>query len=414
MISNLRVVLVLLCSVLFALSARIPSVGQAENGQQINAFLKDRGDAFNTGRATGKPIKDPHEWNFAVHYGACSTPAYDGEDTLYFGQGGLHAVNASTGIQKWEFMPNSVFNATPIIGRHNLLYVCDASENAYAINYRTGKQVWCVRLPHPVEPTITHAANGSVAIDDEGTVYAGCGRGPLVALDGKTGKQKWVSKAICYELARPAFSNEGYLLIGNQRIAGQPLTGGLKGDLYALDRRDGSIRWQYAMEEEISGCVAVGQDNTVYVGSGTRNSGKMVALNGTTGQLKWERKFSGFVSSSPALSPAGLLYFGCADKKVYALDCRDGSTSWQFETGGSIWASPAIGEDGTIYIGSGDHKLYALNGKTGELKWTFETGEGIYTSPIISPDGTLFFGSYDRSYYALPRATQDRLAREKQ
>lgn len=104
-------------------------------------------------------------------------------------------------------------------------------------------------------------------------------------------------------------------------------------------------------------------------------------------------------SSSPALSPDGVLYFGSGDHRLYAVSTNQ-YVKWSFATGLDIKSSPAIADDGTIYIGSRDRKFYAVTAE-GKLKWSFATEGWVDSSPGIAPDGTVYFGSWDKNFYAL-------------
>jgi len=63
--------------------------------------------------------------------------------------------------------------------------------------------------------------------------------------------------------------------------------------------------------------------------------------------------------SSPAVLPA-VVYFGCSDGHLYAVDLEGGEELWRFATGNQIFSSPKV-SNGVIYFGSNDHHLYALN-----------------------------------------------------
>jgi hypothetical protein len=74
------------------------------------------------------------------------------------------------------------------------------------------------------------------------------------------------------------------------------------------------------------------------------------------------------VYSSPAIGADGTVYVGSYDTKVYALDGATGQKRWEFTTGDWVYSSPAIGADGTVYVGSDDNKVYALyTGSVGGL-----------------------------------------------
>jgi len=115
------------------------------------------------------------------------------------------------------------------------------------------------------------------------------------------------------------------------------------------------------------------------------------------GKKIWEFETGDVVSSSPCLSPEGIVYVGSRDHKVYAL--KDGKKLWEFQTGDEVYSSPCLGPDGTVYVGSCDHKVYAL--REGKKIWEFETATAVTTSPCLGPDEIIYVGSYEGCVYAL-------------
>jgi outer membrane protein assembly factor BamB len=380
-----------------------------DNGAQVpsasplaaSSFPKFRGDAHNTGRASGRPLKAVQEWSFPVPVPPYSSPAYDGEGMLFFGSDALHAVDAETGEQKWEFHPGhgTSFDATPVLGANGLIYIEASNELLYALNKQTGKVVWNYPTHSQGDPTCV--------VGKDGTVYAYV-HPAFVALDGRTGKQKWETPApnpnlnVSYVPASPALSTQGTVIFG-----------GKDHKVYALDCRTGKPRWIHDMKELlIISSPAIGEDGTVYIGCCSKDISKMMALNGATGQPLWEEEFATSLITSPALGDNGLCYFGSGDQNVYALDQKSGARRWKFATGKWIQSPACIGLDGTVYIGSGDHKMYALDGRTGAKKWEYDAEDAIFSSPVLTPDGALFFSSSDGMYHALPKAKQEQLAKE--
>jgi outer membrane protein assembly factor BamB len=134
--------------------------------------------------------------------------------------------------------------------------------------------------------------------------------------------------------------------------------------------------------------------------------------SGATGTLLWEfqtgKDAKGFfgVESSPAVGKDGAIYVGASDEKVYALDGKTGQKKWEFRTGGNVTCSPAVSDDGTVYVGSWDTKLYALDGATGAEKWELPMEGGVYSSPAIGEDGSVYVGAFC-FVYALDGATGD-------
>ena len=69
----------------------------------------------------------------------------------------------------------------------------------------------------------------------------------------------------------------------------------------------------------------------------------------------------------------GVVYVGCYDHNIYALDATTGAKLWSFTTGNSVHSSPAV-VNGVVYVGSDDCNIYALNAITGAKLWSFTTG----------------------------------------
>jgi eukaryotic-like serine/threonine-protein kinase len=130
-------------------------------------------------------------------------------------------------------------------------------------------------------------------------------------------------------------------------------------------------------------------------------NGKICAYNTASLQPRWVYPREGYLSPivSSVVISGNKLYFGCSDKKVYALDAATGDFIWEFLTEGEIWASPAV-DNGMVFIASFDKKVYALDANTGAKKWEFNTSATNISTPV-SFDGILYVGSLDRNIYAL-------------
>jgi len=80
------------------------------------------------------------------------------------------------------------------------------------------------------------------------------------------------------------------------------------------------------------------------------------------GTLKWKFAIGDQIHSSPAIASDGTIYVGSDDGYLYAIN-PDGTFKWKFETSSWIDSSSAIASDGTIYVGSDDEYLYAIGGE---------------------------------------------------
>jgi len=160
-----------------------------------------------------------------------------------------------------------------------------------------------------------------------------------------------------------------------------------KGDVVAF-YPNGTKRWIYETGYLITSDPAIGDDGTIYIGSGDTC---LYALypNGT---LRWRFKTNDIVKASPSIADDGTIYIGSFDDYLYALYPTNGSMKWKCKIGAGTETNPSISSDGTIYVGG--QKLYAIY-PNGTLKWSFDLGPERYilkSSPAISVDGTIYTG----------------------
>jgi len=113
---------------------------------------------------------------------------------------------------------------------------------------------------------------------------------------------------------------------------------------------------------------------------------------------KWTFTCEDEVRSSPRIAD-GVLYIGCYDNNLYALDARDGSFRWKFPTDGGIASTPCIYEE-MVLIGSEDGALYAISRRSGRKVWSCATAGCVRSSPRVEFDH-VFFGSDDACLYAV-------------
>ncbi|MCX6954060.1 MAG: PQQ-binding-like beta-propeller repeat protein [Verrucomicrobia bacterium] len=251
--------------------------------------------------------------------------------------------------------------------------------------------------------------HSSPAIGPDGTIYIGVrhatqAKGALLAIDPRTQAMKagWRPEGFVpkdWVDSSPALSRDGAVVYCSS----------VDGFLYAIDASNGREIWSRRVGISSYSSPAVGEDGSVYVGSGGVDKDSTSGDNGvhafTPGGAEiWPTfKTEYRVNSSPAIAPDGTLYFGSFDGRIYAVN-SNGTQKWvQTAPVSAIVSSPAIGADGTVYVGSFDGYLYALAPEDGRVKWRFATDSGIWieASPAIGPDGAIYFGDGDGQFYAV-------------
>ncbi|MGI8439397.1 MAG: PQQ-binding-like beta-propeller repeat protein [Thermoleophilaceae bacterium] len=142
------------------------------------------------------------------------------------------------------------------------------------------------------------------------------------------------------------------------------------------------------------------------------NNGDLLALDAAlTGTERWRFHAGGPILGPPAIDRRrGRIYFGAADKRLYALDAR-GLFLWSHRTGDNVASRPAVAGE-TVVFGSEDRSVYGLDGDTGARRWRVRTGGPVVSGPAVI-GSTVAIGSDDGSVYGLdPRTGDERWRRE--
>ena len=149
--------------------------------------------------------------------------------------------------------------------------------------------------------------------------------------------------------------------------------------MYAIDRDDGSLSWQYKTDDDVVSSPTVNED-TVFFGS---NDDRIYALNTKDGSVKWNYTTGDDVKSSVAISN-GTIYVGSNDNQVYALDEENGTELWTYNAGSSVISSPSIdARQSTLYVGTEKGNILALDVRDGLKKWETKTKSAINGTPSI-------------------------------
>lgn len=144
--------------------------------------------------------------------------------------------------------------------------------------------------------------------------------------------------------------------------------------------------WTFECEDEIRGGPAY-DNGLIYVGCYDNN---LYALNATDGKFEWKYPTEGGVVSRPAFAE-GMVLFGSEDGRLYSVSGRGGKLSWTYPTDGPIRCSPRVAE-GHVFIGSDDGSMHAVNILSSRRVWRYETGGPVRSTPTVMND-LLFFGS---------------------
>ena len=321
-------------------------------------------------------------WQAAAGDNVTGSPAVGSDGTVYFGSTDklLYAFNSDGYLQWTAATSGSIDSTSPAVASDGTLYVSSYDGRLYAFN-PTGTRKWV----HDFGSANVVMASPGIATD--GTIYVKVTDGFLYALNPADGSTKWrrsVHDTASY--ASMSIAPDGTIYQGSDDH-----------NLYALNP-DGSVKWTFLAGNEIFTAPALDAAGNLYFT--VLVSGELYSVT-PQGTQRWVYAGAQLGStSSPALSADGrTVYYGAYDHKVHAVDTTTGIARWTCLLGDEVRASsPAVDANGVVYIGCYDGRLYAINAD-GTLKRTYDTADWIRSSPAIFGT-TLYVGSNDAKVYA--------------
>ena len=340
----------------------------------------DTKDARATGRFT-LSVTDSL-WQTQVGEAITGAPALARDGSVYFGSTdrSVYAL-APDGSVRWSFATGGLIDTcSPAVADDGTIYVGSNDGTFYAFN-PDGTQLWTRAFGS------TAPVSNSPALAADGTIYVKAGNGFLYALNPADGAIKWrINVNATASYASPVVAPDGTIYQGSEDRR-----------LYAVNP-DGTLKWTYTADNDIYTAPAIDAAGNVYFA--VLNTGKLFSVT-PAGALRWTYAGASLgCSSSPALSRDGsTVYFGGYDSKLHAVNTTDGAVRWTYALGSEVRASsPAVDSNGVIYLGCYDNRLYAVNAD-GTLKRTYDMGNWIRSCPAILGN-TLYVGSNDRKLYA--------------
>jgi outer membrane protein assembly factor BamB len=343
-----------------------------------SAVVLPRGDAGRSGAMPGPgPAAAPTErWRFAAGAVVVRAPAVAG-DTVYVAtkNGGLFAVDAATGEERWGFDAGEEANvfAPAIAGGFVIVTIWGGDGPVLAAFDRdTGTEVWRRTLPgNPTEPVVA-----------DGVLYVAAGSSSdapsaLYALAPETGEEVWRREfPDVHSLGDAVAVADG--LVFATAFAPDSADGA---GLYAVDAATGQVRWTFTGSAEIVSEPVVGDGVVLVV-----DLPRVWALDAATGAERWQVQGTGSGGGAAVVGGVAYLRF---EGEVRAVAAASGEERWSAAISG-IAGAPAVAE-GTVYLAAWQRadsrendRFYALDAATGAEVWAVETELRLSgTQPLV-------------------------------
>jgi outer membrane protein assembly factor BamB len=261
-------------------------------------------------------------WRYETLGAVQSEPLYDRDlDMVYFGSndGALYAVRAQDGTLVWRFSSGAEVARKPVVAGETLLFA-NGSDQLFAVNRRTGKQLWTVHRTPALGMEVAGYAGPAVS---HGLVYMAYSDGHVIAYDVADGSEKWTPVDLSAEAEQSAGGEAPrYLDVDTTPI----------------------------VDEQPNGRV-------VYVAS---YAGGVFALDAITGARLW--------ANDKAVGVTDLVLF---EEPAHAPT-----------PGGPMTGGPIVPARKILLASSGVSGLWALEPATGRQTWRIPLPEGGITAPV--------------------------------
>jgi len=270
------------------------------------------------------------------------------------------------------------------------LAVATGGTRVFGFDPRTGRVLWSdiQRLEGPLAPPAIDPVS-NVVVFTEGI---GPGKSAVVGVDLTSRKERW------------RFAIEDISRGGPTIASGTVFVGSRGRFVYAIDAKQGTLRWKRRLESGVEMAPAVSGGRVYAVSeNGANGETRLYALDTATGKTAWSYSPRGVALgvSSPTVA-AGMVFVGFGDAQVRAFEMRTGKLLWSAPVRSFFSLHSALAyASGDVYAVDENGGVYRLEGKTGELRWDFQFPSSVSWSSPLLMGSTVYVGMDDGTVAAI-------------
>jgi outer membrane protein assembly factor BamB len=306
----------------------------------------------------------------------------------------LRAFDASNGNRLWEraLTPDAEESdegyGGGVASDGNKIYVSTAFGNVMALNATNGELIWGKRLDSPIRaaPNVSDGRLFITTINNE--VYC------LSTEDGFTlWRFDGIGEAASL-LASTSSAVEG-------DVAVIPYT---SGEIIAFSASDGRPLWSDSLVRtgalsslsslnDIAGRPVIEGNQVIAIG----HSGRMVAIDATSGARQWSKNISG--TQTPWIAGPNIFVIA-GTKSLMALTRDEGRVRWSVELPSEqVWSGPVLA-GGRLIVVSSAGAMAQVDVQSGSILTQSQVGDGLYISPVVA-GGTIYLLTEDATLVAM-------------
>lgn len=295
-----------------------------------------------------RPETGQIDWVTGVSGGIDSPARFDAaRGQVYIGSddGTFYAVEPSEGKIRWSYKAKGAVDRPAEVGG-DLVYFSSAADRVYALEAGTGKWRWQYERETPDGFTIHGYAGPRL---NGGQVLAGFSDGYFVALSSSSGEVLWARSL--------AAASDQFVDVDSTPalVNGTAYVSSYSGGLYAIDVKDGSIRWRIGIEGV--GDLTPSRDHLYFVAP---RHGLHAADH--AGRILWRQGLSEAGALTPPTVVGRYLVFSGSRAGVFIVDRETGALLEVFNPGHGVCAEPMIDDQSSrLYVLSNGGSLYGLN-----------------------------------------------------
>lgn len=289
--------------------------------------------------------------------------------------------------------------AAPIVA-YKVIFTIDADAQVRALRLEDGEEIWRKDLSPLIDDEYEISMKGAGLAEFNRKIYVTTGFGSIFALDMKTGKQIW------------RFDEKAPIRIAPTVANGILFAQTIENTLLALDAQTGKEIWRYKTATEAT--TLVGGASPAYdpfqdVVVAAFSTGELKAFKASTGSELWSSLLVSYRRTQALASINGIKANPIIDGSVVyalghsniltAIDLRTGSRIWEREIGGisQPWVAGKY-----LYVLDNNFNLLALEKANGKIVWNTnvpvtnndENTSGVYAKgPVLAGNRLLVTSS---------------------
>jgi outer membrane protein assembly factor BamB len=194
----------------------------------------------------------------------------------------------------------------------------------------------------------------------------------IYAIDIKDGNVRWVAPIEEEVKGRPVLYKE-YLIIAT-----------LPGHIFVIDRSKGEVVLRMSAGGEINAGIQIYRDHLIV----PLKNGRIFTYNVALQEEEWEFRTAGIISVIP-LARNGKLFVGSWDSTLYSIDIETGKTDWARYVGSTVTREFIALEERIILFMAGGEAM-SVRTTDGEIEWV-RVFDGVEFNYNYFPGGTLLY-----------------------